>query len=164
MRNAIRATYLLPVRIAGAVPLGVPALLVLAAVAGCAWTGDPPPTRGVAAAVPSYEAPAGAPAFCTRLASMAELGQLPVAIGTLTAGKDVESRAQVSGVVRELRGVLADVRAEGGHGGLATALDGLVQALGQVGEGPLREPVPGAVTAGLEQVDLQVQPVCGFPT
>jgi len=113
--------------------------------------------------VPSYEAPADAPDFCSRLASVAELGRLPVSIGTLAAGRDVEARAQVSGVVRELRGVLADVRSEGGHAGLVAALDGLVHALGEVGDGPLPDPVRGAVTAGLEQVDVQAQPTCGFP-
>jgi hypothetical protein len=146
------------VRIAGAVRLGVPALF-LATVTACTSDADPAPARGAAAVVPSYEAPAGAPAFCSRLASLAELGRLPVSIGTLAAGPDVEARAQISSVVRELRGVLADVRAEGGHGGLVTALDGLVRALGEVGDGP----VGGAVAAGLEQVDVQAQPTCGFP-
>ena len=113
--------------------------------------------------MPSYEAPAGAPDFCSRLASVAELGRLPVSIGTLAAGRDVEARAQVSGVVRELRGVLAEVRSEGGHAGLVAALDGLVHALGEVGDGPLPDPVRGAVAAGLEQVDVQAQPTCGFP-
>jgi hypothetical protein len=146
-------------RIAGAVRLGVPAVLLLAATA-CASGDDSTPTR---AAVTSYEAPAGAPAFCSRLASLAELGRLPVSIGTLAAGTDVEARAQVSVVVRELRGVLTDVRSEGGHGGLVTALDGLVQALGEAGHGPLVDPVRGAVAAGLQQVDVQAQPTCGFP-
>ena len=66
-------------------------------------------------------------------------------------------------MVRELRSVLADVRSEGGHVGLVTALDGLVHALGEVGDGPLPDPVRGAVTAGLERVDVQAQPTCGFP-
>jgi hypothetical protein len=150
------------VGIVGTVRLGVPAVL-LAAVTACASGGGQAPAPGAAAAVPSYEAPAGAPDFCSRLASLVELGRLPVSIGTLAAGKDVEARAQVSGVVRELRGVLADVRSEGGHGGLVTALGGLVHALGEVGDGPLPDPLRGAVTAGLEQVDLQAQPTCGFP-
>ncbi|MBJ7452950.1 MAG: hypothetical protein JHC71_12840 [Blastococcus sp.] len=149
-------------RIAGALRLGVPAVL-LVAVTACASGESPAPAPGAAAAVPSYEAPAGAPDFCSRLASVAELDRLPVSIGTLAAGEDVEARAQVSGVVRELRGVLADVSAEGGHGGLVTALGGLVHALGEVGDGPLPEPVRGAVAAGLEQVDVQTQPTCRFP-
>lgn len=149
-------------RIADALRLGVPAVL-LVAVTACASGESPAPAPGAAAAVPSYQAPAGAPDFCARLASLAGFGRLPVSIGTLAAGKDVEARAQVSGVVRELRGVLADVRSEGGYAGLVTALDGLVHALGEVGEGPLPDPVRGAVTAGLEQVDVQAQPTCGFP-
>jgi hypothetical protein len=160
--NGFGATYVLPVRIAGAVRLGVPAVL-LAAVTACASGEDPAPARGAGASTPSYEAPAGAPDFCSRLASLDELGRLPVSIGTLAAGKDVEARAQVSGVVRELRGVLADVRSEGGHGGLVTALDDLVHALGAVGDGPLPDPVRDSVTTGLEQVDVQAQPTCGFP-
>ena len=162
-RNGFGAAYVLPVRIAGAIRLGVPAAL-LAAVAACGSGGGPAPARPVASAVPSYEAPAGAPAFCSRLASLAELGGLPESIGTLAAGDDVEARAQVAGVVREFRDVLADVRSEGGHAGLVKALDGLVQSLGQVGDGPLPEPVQGAVAAGLQQVDVQAQPTCGFPT
>jgi hypothetical protein len=149
-------------RNAGAARLGILAVLLLAATA-CTSGDVSEPARATAAAVPSYEAPAGAPAFCSRLASLAELGRLPVSIGTLAAGTDVEARAQVSVVVRELRGVLTDVRSEGGHGGLVTALDGLVQALGEVGHGPLVDPVRGAVAAGLQQVDVQAQPTCGFP-
>jgi hypothetical protein len=150
------------VRFADACRLGVPAVL-LAALTACASGGGPAAVREAAAAAPSYEAPAGAPDFCSRLATLAELDRLPVSIGTLAAGKDVEARAQVSGVVRELRGVLADVRSEGGHDGLVTALDDLVHALGEVGNGPLPDPVRVAVTAGLEQVDVQAQPTCGFP-
>lgn len=111
-----------------------------------------------------YQAPAGAPAFCTRLATMTELDQLPVSIGTLAAGTDVEARTQVAALMRELRGVLSAVRSEGGSDDLAAALDGLVRALGQVADGPLPDPVLAGVTAGLEQVAVQAQPVCGFPT
>ena len=135
------------------------AVLLLAATA-CSSEGDPAPAR---AAASSYEAPAGAPAFCSRLASLAELGRLPASMGTLTAGEDLEARAQVAVLVRELRGVLADVRSEGGYGDLVTALDGLVHALDDVGDGPLPVPERGAVTAGLDQVDVQAQPTCRFP-
>ena len=151
-------------RIAGASRLGVPAVLLLAAVTGCA-SGDGPATApGPDAAVPSYEAPAGAPAFCSRFASLTGLGRLPLSIGTMAGGADVEARTQVSGVVRELRGVLADVRSDGGHDGLEAALDGLVRALGQIGDGPLPDAVRGAVAAGLDQVEVQAQPTCRFPT
>lgn len=138
--------------------------VVLAAVAACASADEPPLAEGTEARASSYEAPADAPTFCSRLASLSELRRLPLSIGTLAAGKDVESRTQVSGVVAELRGVLAVVRSEDGHDGLVTALDGLVRALGQVGDGPLPERVRVAVTAGLEQVDVQAQPTCGFPS
>lgn len=111
-----------------------------------------------------YEAPAGAPDFCNRLAALTELDRLPVSIGTLAAGTDVEARTQVSGAMRELRVALSGVRSEGGHDGLAAALDRLVLALGQVGDGPLPDPVRGEVTAGLEQVAVEAQPACGFPT
>jgi len=151
------------VRIAGPVRLGVPATVLAAVLAACTSADGPPPVRQADVAVPSYEAPAGAPAFCSRLASSEDLGRLPVSIGLLASGEDVESRTQISGVVAELRGVLAEVRTEGGHGRLVTALDGLVQALAQVGDGPLSQPALGAVTAGLEQVGVQAQPTCGFP-
>lgn len=147
---------------AGARRLGVPVLL-LAAVAACTPDQAPRPVAASAAAVPAYEAPAGAPGFCGRLASLVELGGLPASIGMLTAGPDVGARVQVSQVIRELRGVLAAVRADGGHDGLATALDELVRALGAVVDGPLTDPVRGAVTAGLMQVSAQAQPGCGFP-
>jgi hypothetical protein len=151
------------VRIAFAVRLGIPAVL-LAAVAACGSTEEAASAGDTGTAVPAYEAPAGAPGFCTRLASLTELDRLPVSLGTLAAGTDVEARTQVSGAVGELRGVLSDVRSQGGHEVLASALDGLVQALGQVGGGPLSEPVRNGVTAGLEQVAVQAQPACGFPT
>lgn len=150
-------------RIAGAVRLGVPAA-VLAAVTACVSSEDPGPRADADAALPAYEAPGGAPGYCARLAALEELGRLPDSIGALTAGTDVEARTQVSGAVRELLVVASDVRTEGGHDGLATALDGLVEALRQVGDGPLTDPVRGGVTAGLEQVGLQAQPACGFPT
>lgn len=160
--TGFRSTYVLLVRIAGVLRFGLPAV-VLAAVTACGSTEGPPSATGTDAAVPSYEAPADAPGFCAQFASMSELNRLPVSIGTLAAGTDVEARTQVSGVVRELRAVLAGVRAEAGHGDLATALDGLVQALAQVGDGPLTARVRGEVTAALEQVDVQAQPACGFP-
>ncbi|MDT0278308.1 hypothetical protein [Blastococcus goldschmidtiae] len=150
-------------RIAGAVRLGMSAV-VLAAASACVSSEDPRPPVDAAGALPAYEAPGGTPAFCHRLASLEELGRLPVSIGTLAAGTDVEARTQVTSAARELLAVLSDVRTEGGHDGLATALEGLVGALGEVGNGPLTDPVRGAVTAGLAQVGTQAQPACGFPT
>lgn len=157
------ATYFLPVRIALALRLGLPAV-ALAAVTACASADGPSSTTVVDAAVASYEAPAGAPAFCARLASLEELGRLPVSIGTLAAGTDVESYLQVSDAVREMRDARSDVRPGGGHDGLVSALDDVVEALEQVADGPLTDPVRVAVTAGLEQLDAQAQRACGFPT
>lgn len=152
-------------RIAGAGRLGVPALL-LAAVAACGPADDARPAAAAAeaAAAPSYEAPAGAPGFCARLASLGELGGLPASIGTLLAGADVEARTQVSRAVGELREVLSEVRDEGGHDQLETALDDLVRALGAAVDGPLTASVGGSVSAGLAQVGERAQPPCGFPT
>jgi hypothetical protein len=157
-----RSRFLL-VRIDGLVRLGLPVVL-LAGLAGCTSTDDPASVERPDVAVMAYKAPAGAPGFCSRLATLTELGGLPASIGMLVAGTDVEARTQVAGVVRELRGVLSTVRSEGGQQDLVTALDGLVQALGQVGEGPLPDPVRSGVTAGLDQVAAEVQPLCGFPT
>lgn len=150
-------------RIAGAGRLGVPALL-LAAVAACGSVDDARPAAAADAAVPSYEAPAGAPEFCARLASLDELGRLPESLGTLLTGADVEARTQVSQAVGELREVLSEVRENGGHDQLETALDELVQALGAVVDGPLTAAVGDSVSAGLAQVGEQAQPPCGFPT
>ena len=38
-----------------------------------------------------------------------------------------------------------------------------MHATGEVGDGALPNPAHGAVTAGLDQVDAQAQPTCGFP-
>lgn len=149
-------------RIAGAGHLGVPALL-LAAVAACGPADDLRPTADAHSAVPSYEAPDGVPAFCARLASLGELNRLPASIGMLVTGADVEARTQVSQVVRDLRTVLADVRDEGGHEEVATALEDLVRGLGAVVEGPLTGPVADAVSGGLRRVGALTQPACGFP-
>jgi hypothetical protein len=151
------------VRIAGAGRLGVPALL-LAAVAACGPADDARPAAATDAAVPSYEPPDGAPGFCTRLAAVDELGRLPESLGMLLTGADVEARTQVSQAVGELREVLAEVRENGGHEQLATALDDLVRALGSAVDGPLTAAVGASVSAGLAQVGEQAQPPCGFPT
>lgn len=143
--------------------LGV-AALVLAAVAACGPPDDARPGADADAAVPSYAPPEGAPGFCTRLASAGELRRLPTSIGTLVAGPDVEARTQLSQAMRELRTVLADVRAEGGSDGLAAALEELADALGAVVVGPLTEPVRISLSAGLAQVGALAQPACGFPT
>ncbi len=137
--------------------------LVLAALAGCVPADDAPPS-GATAAVPSYVAPAGAPDFCTGLAAVGGLDRLPASMGALLRGTDVEARTQVSQVVRDLRTVLSDVRDEGGHEEVATALEDLVQGLGAVVEGPITGPVADAVSGGLRQVGALTQPACGFPT
>lgn len=145
----------------GVARLGVPAL-VLAALAACGPDDARP--AGATAAVPSYAAPEGAPGFCTRLAHVGGLDRLPASMGELLDGPDVEARTQVSQVVRGLRAVLSEVRDEGGHEEVATALEDLVDGLGAVVEGPLTRPVADAVTGGLRRVGALTQPACGFPT
>lgn len=161
------ATYGARVPLPGVGRLGLPVLVLLASLAACGPDEDARPAAAPdtgTAAAPAYAAPDGAPGFCSRLASGEELTRLPVSVGLLVTGTDVEARAQIGRVMRELRGVLADVREEGGHDGLATALDGLVRSLGSVVVGPLTDAVRGSVTTGLQQVGAQAQPVCGFPT
>lgn len=136
--------------------------LVLAALAACGPADDARPA-GPAAAVPSYMAPDDAPAFCTRLAGIRGLDRLPASMGALLSGTDVAARTLVSQVVRDLRTVLTDVRDEGGHEEVATALEDLVRGLGAVVEGPLTGPVADAVSGGLRRVGVLTQPACGFP-
>lgn len=149
----------------GAGRLDVPALvlLVLLGLAACRPDDDTrPAARG--AALPAYDAPAGTPDFCARLAGIGGLSRLPVSIGTLVSRVDVEARTQVSQVLRELRGVLSDVRDDGGAEELEAALDELVQTLGAAVDGPTTPPVGDAVSAALQEVGAQAQPSCGFPT
>jgi hypothetical protein len=142
--------------------LGISALLL--ALAGCTSDDAVAPAVDQDLAQPSYVAPDEAPAFCEKLASSAELTELPTSIGTLVAGPDIEARTQISQTVQELRGVLTDVRDENGHEDVATALDSLITALGQVVDGGVTDSLRAAVSAGLEQVGAQAQPLCGFPT
>lgn len=144
----------------GAVRLGLPAL-VLVALAACGSDDAPPAWAG---AVPSYVAPADAPHFCARLAAVGGLDRLPASMGSLLRGTDVEARTQVSRLARDLRTVLSEMRDEGGHAEVATALEDLVEGLGAVVEGPLTGPVADAVSGGLREVGALTQPACGFPT
>ena len=149
-------------RIDGAGRLGVPAV-VLAAVAACGSGEDARPAPVVEAALPSYEAPAGAPGFCAGLASLGALDGLALSVGTLAAGTDVEARVQVTQVIQQVREVLGDVRQAGGPAALEAALDDLAQALGAVVDAPPTGSAHGAVSAGLHEVDALAQPSCGFP-
>lgn len=143
--------------------LRAPVLLLAAlAAAGCGPADGVRPEEVGAAS--SHAAPDGSPAFCARLASVEQLGQLPVSVGLLVAGDDVEARTRISQVQRELREVLSDVRAEGGPDELATALDGLVASLGSVVDGPLTDAVLGGVSTDPAEVGTAAQPVCGFAT
>ncbi|MBN1091769.1 hypothetical protein JKP75_03780 [Blastococcus sp. TML/M2B] len=137
------------------------ALLVLAAAVACGPDDD---VRPADAALPSYEAPEDAPEFCTRLAGVGGLDRLPVSLGALLGGPDVEARTQVSQVARDLRDVLADVRDQDGPAELDAALDDLVGALGGVADGSRDEPAGADVSAALRQVGALAQPICGFPT
>jgi hypothetical protein len=152
--------YLADVRNRAAACLGLPAL-ALALVVGCGADDDARPDAD--SALPSYSAPDDAPSFCDELAATREVDALPASIGLLVAGPDVEARTQVSRAVRELRDVLAEVRDDGGHDDLSTALDGLIGSLGQVIDGDVTDPVQAAVTDALEQVGVTAQPACRFP-
>jgi hypothetical protein len=139
-------------------------IVLLGAVAGCASADAGSPSMRADVAVASYTPPAGAPAFCARLAASTHLADLPSAVGLLTAEPaDVETKLGLGAAIEELRGVLLEVRREGGQFELDSSIAELVDALQQTGQGPVTDSVRAAIADGLDDVGTRVQPLCGFP-
>jgi hypothetical protein len=142
-------------------------LVLVTSLAACTSAEAVTPVRSAAdrAAVPSYEPPAGAPAFCAELAGSGRLLEVPRALGTLAARPgDVEAELQVSAAVRELRSVLDTLRASDGPARLDAAVETLADDLAAAVSGPLTAVGIAGISAGLADVDTLAQPVCGFPS
>jgi uncharacterized protein YidB (DUF937 family) len=75
----------------------------------------------------------------------------------------VEARLGLDAAIEELRGVLEEVRSEGGHLEVETSIGELVDALRQAGQGPVTDSVRAAIVQGLDDVGARVQPICRFP-
>ncbi|UOY00202.1 hypothetical protein [Blastococcus sp. PRF04-17] len=139
-------------------------------VAGCTGSSEAPATeRGdtepAVAGLSDWQPPAGAPEFCTTLAATEHVEQIPDAVGVLLDDPaDTQQAWRLSRSAGELRDVRDAVRAEGGHGELAGALDELVQALSLAASGPLDEESTDRIADGLSDVGRAAQPICEFPT
>jgi hypothetical protein len=140
-------------------------LLLLGSTTACSGAQTQPSVERTDVAVQSYAPPAGAPGYCTLLAGSPHLVGLPVAIGTLTARPgDVEAKLALSAAVGDLRAVGEEVARDDGTAALGAALDELTAALARAEAGPLTDAVRTAVSTGLDDVGLLVQPACDFPT
>ena len=140
-------------------------LLLLGALSACSSQAAPPlQTTGVAA-LPSYEAPSGAPGFCRLLAGSAHVASIPSALGRLTVDtSDATARQELAGAVQDLRAVLDDVRYTVEHADLETAVEDLVAALTEASGGRPAAGSSEAIAAALGAVADLAQPVCEFPT
>lgn len=140
-------------------------LVLLGATTACSGAEAQPWIDRTHAAVQSYAPPSGAPGYCTLLAGSTHLVGIPVAIGTLTARPgDVEAKLALSAAVGDLRAVGEEVARDAGTAALGAALDDLTAALTRAEAGPITDSVRSAVSTGLDDVGLLVQPVCDFPT
>jgi hypothetical protein len=139
-------------------------IVLLGTAAGCTSAEATSQATRADVAVASYVPPAGAPAYCARLAAATHLTDLPAAVGVLTAEPgDVETRLGLGAAIEELRSVLLEVRYAGGQSELDSSLAELVDALQQAGRGPVTDSVRAAIVHGLDDVGTRVQPLCGFP-
>lgn len=140
-------------------------LIPLAAVTGCEGPADRDEAVSTDAAVVSYEAPAGAPAFCSTLAGSTRIADLPRAVGALAAETGtVEARLQLTAGIDDLQAVLDEVRAEGGHERLRSALEQLVTTLAGALDSPLPDSAGSDISVDLDAVGRQAQPICQFPS
>lgn len=142
-------------------------ILLLLATAACssADAGAVTPPVPEDAAVASYTPPAGAPGFCTTLASGSELPAVSDAMGMLAvAPSDVGAKVTLGNAITELRGVLREMQSQGGPLEVEASVEKLVTALQQAKNGIVTDAVRTAVVAGLDDVASGVQPICGFPT
>ena len=141
-------------------------LLLVGALGACTSEAATTPLQpsGVAA-LPSYEAPAGAPAFCRLLAGSTQITAIPSALGRLTVDtSDAAARQELAGAVPDLRAVLDDVRFSVEHADLETAVEDLVDALVEASGGRPTAGSSETIAAALSAVADLAQPACEFPT
>lgn len=140
-------------------------LLLLGSLTACTSRASAPPEPTGAAALPGYDAPYGAPGFCTLLAGSTHLAQVPSALGALTVDPaDPAARQVLAAAVDDLRLVLDDVRPDVTYAELETAVEDLVAALTEASGGRLADGIGEAVGAALTTIGEQAQPACEFPT
>src|SRR4051812_2638356 len=145
---------------------GLLILLLLATTACSSPTADAGArTAPQDAAVASYSPPAGAPGFCSTLAQGSQLPKVSDAMGVLAvAPGDVGAKVTLGDAVTELRGVLQEMKSQGGPLEVEAAVEHLVSALQQAKNETVTDAVRAAVFDGLDDVGSGVQPICGFPT
>jgi hypothetical protein len=139
-------------------------ILVFLTSAACTSADAPSTSAPVGVAVPSYTPPAGAPDFCTDLARGTDLRKVPAAMGTLVvAPDDVEARLHLGNAADEVRGLLDDLRDDGGHDDVESALDDLATALETAYDETVTGAVRDDVVSTLDELGHEVQPDCEFP-
>lgn len=140
-------------------------LFLLGSLTACTSQASAPPEPSGIAALPSYEAPSGAPGFCTLLAGSTHLAQVPSALGTLTVDpSDPAARQVLAAAVDDLRAVLDNVRSDVAHADLESAVEDLVGTLTAASGGRLDDGTGEAVGAALTTIGEQAQPACEYPT
>jgi hypothetical protein len=140
-------------------------LLTLVAVSGCAFAGDPAREAGATAQVPGYEAPAGAPAFCTGLAAATHVGGIPTAVGMLTVDRgDTAAVQQLEAAIGDLEEVLDDVSGDDRNARVTAALEDVLASVHSATRNPLDDGLLDRLTFRLEALGDEVQPLCEFPT
>ena len=146
-------------------PRVVGLLILLGSLTACTSHASAPPEPSGTAALPGYDAPSGAPAFCALLAGSTHLAQVPSALGTLAVDpSDPAARQVLAAAVDDLRAVLDDVRSDVAHADLETAVEDLVGTLTEAAGGRLGDGTGEVVGAALTAIGEQAQPVCEFPT
>jgi hypothetical protein len=140
-------------------------LVLLGALTACTSNASTPPQTSGTPALHGYQAPSGAPAFCTLLAGSTHLRTLPTALGTLAVDtSDAGARQELAGAVADLRAVLEDIRLAVEYADLETAVEDLVEALTEAAGGRLPAELSDTVARTLAEIADRSQPACEFPT
>jgi hypothetical protein len=150
-------------RIGGPPWLGL--VVAVGLTTGCTAPAEAPAPPGGEPAVAAYRAPAGAPAFCARLAGSTRVTDVPLAIGRLTADPgNRHAVAQLRYAGGDLEAVLADVSGQDRYDDVAVGLEDLLAALHSATVNPVDDALGTRIVDRLAAVGTLVQPVCEFPT